>query len=1218
MFLGEAQEPARVEWARCLRDVLPKALVILVLELGATMQIVQRRMLLGIAKCLLWRASQSLLLFLLTANSSLAQSGTALTGNGNVFLTAKVFGTGGSDPTGVAVADFNKDGHLDVAVTNSGNNTVGVLLGVGDGTFAAPKTTSVACNPNWVTVGDFNGDGIPDIAVVAPGCFSTVVQVLLGNGDGTFNGLPTISFPGAETVTAADFNGDGKLDLVVVAQSQGSSDTVTILLGNGDGTFQTPGQVTSLGGLVGAWQAVAADFNKDGHQDLAISTRNEFGSTATGKEVIVLLGNGDGTFRSLTTLSLTTIGYGVAVADFNRDGYPDLVATTPGDGGVSIFLGDGAGNFTPVNNPGSLSLPTASVFVPGYATPTAVAVADFNNDGKQDVIVALGGVSDAASVGVLLGNGDGTLGPPLLFSTAPSVASVAVGDFNGDGKVDWVATTNNPVDSATVALGLGDGTFQMARIFISANAPAYFAFADFNGDGKLDAAVTNSPDNDISILLGNGDGTFQAPVNMPFSGSPGGVVTGDFNNDGKQDFAVRNGFGNPSTVDVYLGNGDGTFQAPKASSTGDVFGSLIAAGDFNGDGKLDLAVSNRDGASPTIAILLGNGDGTFGTPIITPTGGGNLQWLAAADFNRDGHLDLITTDNTNGDVAIFLGNGDGTFKTPIVLARKYANIAAVGDFNNDGNPDFVVTSGDGFAYVYLGNGDGTFGAPTTVTLGTPLIFGPTWVAVGDFNLDGKLDFVVGEPPLRATSVPYEGIQLLQGNGDGTFQPVQDYLAGAGNAFVQAWIADFDQSGAPDVAVLDFQNSILVLLNQGPALTVTLAGAGSGTVISSPTGISCPATCSANYRKVGTMVTLTPTAAAGSRFAGWSGACTGIGSCVVTMSAAESVTATFNLIFALNVTVTGGGAVTSSPSGIACPGTCSTTFDSGTTVMLTATPALGWSFAGWSGACSGTGSCVVTMSAAESVTATFTQIFPLSVTVVGGGTVTSSPAGISCPGTCTASFSGGTVVTLTATPGAGTSFIGWSGACTGTGGCVITMNAANSVTATFGVVAFPLNVSVAGSGTVTSSPGGISCPASCTANFNSGTSVTLSAVAASGFAFAGWSGACSGTGTCMLIMSGAQSVTATFSPIFTLTVVIAGRTGSGKVFGSPGGINCSGPTCLAKFIAGTVVTLKADPQPGFVFKGWPNQPQCAPANGQKPPLTCSVTMNATQAAVAQFQ
>lgn len=1161
-----------------------------------------------------WAVLFYLLPILLMSPNSFAQTGTALTGNGNVFLTAKVFGTGGTGPTGVAVGDFNKDGHLDVVVTNSGNNNVGVLLGKGDGTFQDPKLTSVACNPNWITVGDFNGDGIPDIAVVAPGCSSTVVDILLGNGDGTFTLKTSISFFGAQTVTAGDFNGDGKLDLAVVAQAQGSSDAVAILLGNGDGTFQSP-LATSLDGLVGAWQAAVGDFNKDGHQDLAISTRNEFGSTASGKDVIVLLGNGDGTFKSpLTTLPLTTAGYGIATADFNHDGNLDLVATTPGDGGVSIFLGDGAGNFTPVNNPGSLTLPTASAVIPGYATPTSVAVGDFNNDGKPDVLVSLGGVSDAASVGVLLGNGDGTLGPQLLFGTAPSVASVAVGDFNADGKLDWVATTNNPVDSVTLGLGQGDGTFQAARIFISDNAPAAVAFADFKGNGILDAVVTNSPANDISILLGNGDGTFQVPVNMPFSGTPGGVVAGDFNNDGKQDFAVRNGSGNPSTLAVFLGNGDGTFQAPKISSTGGFLGGLIVAGDFNGDGKLDLAVSNSDGASPNIAILLGNGDGTFGTPIITSTGGGSLQWLATADFNKDGHLDLIATDSTNGDVAIFLGNGDGTFKAPIVLARKFANVAAVGDFNNDGNPDFVVTSGDGFAYVYLGNGNGTFSAPTTVTLGSPAPSGPTWVAVADFNVDGKLDFVVGEPSLRGANNGYQGIQLLLGNGDGTFQAVQDYLAGAGNFLWQPTIGDFDQSGALDVALLDFQNSILVLLNQGPALSVALAGSGSGTVTSSPAGINCPATCSANFRKVGTMVTLTATPASGSRFVGWSGACGGAGSCVVTMSQAESVTATFILIFPLNVTIAGSGTVTSSPSGITCPGVCSTTFDSGTSVMLTATPTSGWTFAGWSGACTGTGICTVTMSAAEAVTATFSQVFALSVTVVGGGTVSSSPAGINCPGTCTASFNSGTMVTLTATPVAGSSFKGWSSPCTGTGTCTITMNAASSVTATFGVVSFRLTVKLAGSGRVTSSPAGINCRPTCAASFNSGTSVTLSAAAAKGYTFVGWSGACTGTGTCSVTMSGAQSVGATFSPVFTLTVVVRPANG-GMVHSSPTGISCPG-TCSANFTSGTVVTLTPTPACAlgsrcFSFAGWGG---ACTAIGT---TTCSLTMNKAQYVVAKF-
>jgi hypothetical protein len=206
------------------------------------------------------------------------------------------------------------------------------------------------------------------------------------------------------------------------------------------------------------------------------------------------------------------------------------------------------------------------------------------------------------------------------------------------------------------------------------------------------------------------------------------------------------------------------------------------------------------------------------------------------------------------------------------------------------------------------------------------------------------------------------------------------------------------------------------------------------------------------------VTLTAAAGTGSTFAGWSGACSGTGSCSVTMSAAQSVTATFNTTpgqFALTVTEagTGTGTVTSSPSGISCPTTCSANYNSGTPVTLTAAAGVGSTFAGWSGACSGTGSCSVTMSAAKSVTATFNTTpvqFALTVTEAGtgSGTVASSPTGINCPTTCSANYNSGTPVTLTAAAGVGSTFAGWSGACSGTGSCSVTMSAAKAVTATF--------------------------------------------------------------------------------------------------------------------------------------------------------------------------
>jgi Fe-S cluster biogenesis protein NfuA len=238
-----------------------------------------------------------------------------------------------------------------------------------------------------------------------------------------------------------------------------------------------------------------------------------------------------------------------------------------------------------------------------------------------------------------------------------------------------------------------------------------------------------------------------------------------------------------------------------------------------------------------------------------------------------------------------------------------------------------------------------------------------------------------------------------------------------------------------------------------SLTVARNGSGSGSVTSTPAGIDCGSTCSAEFA-FGSAVTLTPTAAAGSILSGWSGACTGTGACVVTIDDAKSVTATFNRVkptLTVSKAGTGTGSVSSSPAGIDCGSTCSADFDQGTVVTLTAAAGANSTFVGWSGACTGTGSCTVTMDAAKSVTATFNLVKrTLTVNKAGTGTgsVTSSPGGIDCGSTCSADFDHGTVVTLTATPALGSTFTGWSGACTGSGSCVVTMDASKSVTATF--------------------------------------------------------------------------------------------------------------------------------------------------------------------------
>jgi len=308
------------------------------------------------------------------------------------------------------------------------------------------------------------------------------------------------------------------------------------------------------------------------------------------------------------------------------------------------------------------------------------------------------------------------------------------------------------------------------------------------------------------------------------------------------------------------------------------------------------------------------------------------------------------------------------------------------------------------------------------------------------------------------------------------------------------------------------------------------------VASNPSGISCGQTCGTSFAG-GTSVTLTATPSTGSTFAGWSGACSGTGTCAVALKANASVTAAFNVI-PVQLTVqsvgTGTGTVTSSPSGINCGTTCSASFGIGTSVTLTATAGTGSTFAGWSGACSGTATCAVTLTAAASVTATFnlpTNQLTVQSAGTGTGSVTSNPTGINCGATCSAGFATGSSVTLTATPDTGSTFASWSGACSGTGTCAVTLTANTSVTATFNLTASGILLTVqsagTGAGTVTSSPSGISCPQTCAAGFTKGTQVVLTAAPAAGTTFAGWSGLCTGLGTCNLTLKASTKVTPTF-------------------------------------------------------------------------------------------
>jgi hypothetical protein len=348
-------------------------------------------------------------------------------------------------------------------------------------------------------------------------------------------------------------------------------------------------------------------------------------------------------FSGALTVPAGTAPVAVALGDFNHDGRVDLAVVNQGDGTVGILLGNGNGTYQPME-----------AYLVG-SNPSAVTVGDFNRDGKLDLAVASVGTN---SVGILLGAGNGTFGVATAMPTGSQPISVAVGDFNRDGKPD-LAVTNFLGNSVGILLGDGDGNFQAMSVFPTENGPSSVAVGDFNRDGILDLAVASQTTGSVDILQGDSFGNFGASDNFLVGGSPSAIVTADFNHDGRLDLAFTET--NVSAVGVVLGAGDGTFGAVAGFATG-VSPEGIALGDFNGDGKLDLAVTNF--GSNTVGVLGGAGNGAFGA--MTSFGTGALPvFVAAGDLNGDGRTDLVAANSTASTISVLLNSA-----TPVAAATQ--------------------------------------------------------------------------------------------------------------------------------------------------------------------------------------------------------------------------------------------------------------------------------------------------------------------------------------------------------------------------------------------------------------------------------------------------------------------------------------------------------------------------------------------------------------------
>jgi hypothetical protein len=655
--------------------------------------------------------------------------------------------------------------------------------------------------------------------------------------------LPAGYIPTA--IVEGDFNGDGLMD---VAISNGGDNTVYVLLGKGDGTFQVP-EVLYTQGLAPVWIA-AVSLRNNGHLDLAMAD-------ADSNSVEIFLGKGDGTFQPGVRQSLAQTPTFVLAGDFNKDGKPDLVVGLVVDAGKTepqfeILLGDGSGGFA-----GSLTPPPITAI--DSAIPTGwIDSGDINNDGYVDLVTTVTG----GFALTYLNQAGKSFGKSASFGPNDGPMVVGLGDMDEDGCLDAVELGVSGY--LTIAKGTCDGNFTQGKPIADVGdlEPAV-KVVDVDGDGHLDVVgsaayyqlggpgVGAEGGYLVSVLRGDGKGNVN-PAQIYRGGADSfSLVVADFTGDHRPEIVTTNSSENRATL--FLNDGNGHFGAPQGEAIGYLTGVInspnpnapMEAVDLNGDGKPDLILveDGVDISQPSqLTVMLNDGTGKFLSPVRSPILGGpnilEFPRFVTGAFRNSTYPDLILISGfTASNPVLFLpGNRDGTFGSPTKLATLPNPLAVVsGDFNNDGKLDFAVYSTN-VDYtqvqvdVFQGQGDGTFHELPEQTFASPSTGSPLQIFALDLNHDGKTDLLIGNNLNGGWTDSGDDLVEFLGNGDGTFQAPKILIP----HFGAVALADLNGDGLPDlIQGRDPTENVGQTLFGTPAVTVYL-NKGNGTFAQQPT------------------------------------------------------------------------------------------------------------------------------------------------------------------------------------------------------------------------------------------------------------------------------------------------------------------------------------------------------------------------------------------------